>query len=590
MAESLEVCVRSSSPRKCPAAVDIYEMLTVHAGSFAKSRQSFRWPPIFDTREAILWGRYKRMCPIPRNQYPIIEISERLTGNFCWSQDQWQRKKQTKEEARAAKRAKLDPDNSKSAKDILDEQAEQAKKRKREENDDGSEVEGVVSEAPIQGSKSQKKKAKKQKREDKGGKVNKTVSNGLDETRDGDPNSVQSRASKEKEARKAKKKELKAERKKKKEEKKLQASSKPQQADKDTTTGTTHNQQDRGVSEASDSEDDDPRNADIDHMDVSGLSDQPHDASISTASSSPTPDSPAFDQQAVLSGSSSVSSIVPPPSSEIAKPEKPTQEPPRPKIDHAELEARLRRRIEELRTSRNADGLNGKPARTRQELIEARRQKAEQSKAHKKELRRKEKEEAERKQAEDLARGSPLLSPAPGSLISPSPSSEKPDTNNFSFGRIAFADGQQASTQLSSLIDSKSKTKGPQDPLTALRAVQNKQSRINSLDETKREDIAEKDMWLNARKRAQGERIRDDTSLLKKTLKRKEKQKKKSEKEWSERLEGIKKAGAMKQKKREDNLAKRREEKGKKGKKGAKPGKKKRPGFEGSLRTKAPRK
>ncbi|KAL8928469.1 MAG: hypothetical protein Q9208_001703 [Pyrenodesmia sp. 3 TL-2023] len=509
-------------------------------------------------------------------------------------EDQWQRKKQTKEQARAAKIAKLDPANSKSAKDILDERAEQAKKRKRNEIDDGSEIEDVVSEVPIQGSKSQKKKAKKQKREDKGGKLNKLASNGVDERPDGNPKSpphpAKTQALKDKEARKADEKALKAERKRAKEERRKQVRRDAQEADKESNTELSAKQSDQQNLEASDSEDDNPRNADIDCMDVTGLSNQAQDTSASTASPSPTRDSPDFEQAAVLSGSSSVSSIVPPPISETAKPEQPTQETAKPKIDHAELEARLRRRIEELRASRNADGLNGKPARTRQELIEARRQKAEQSKAHKKELRRKEKQEAERKEAENLARGSPLLSPAAGSLLSPSPSSENPGTNNFSFGRIAFADGQQASSQLSSLLDPKHKVKGPQDPLTALRAAQNKQSRISGLDENKREDIAEKDMWLNARKRAHGERIRDDTSLLKKTLKRKDKQKKKSEKEWGERLEGVRKAGEVKQKKREDNLAKRREEKGKKGKKGPKQGKKKRPGFEGSIRTKAPRK
>ena len=328
-------------------------------------------------------------------------------------------------------------------------------------------------------------------------------------------------------------------------------------------------------------------------MDVTGLSNQPPNSSPSTASSTPDPDSPAFDQPALPSGSSSVSSIAPPPLSdnittntEIDKPQKDIK----PKIDHTELEARLRQRIDELRARRNADGLNGKPARTRQELIEARRQKAEQSKAYKKELRRKEKEETARKQAETLARGSPLLSPRSGFLNAPSPSSEQPDTNNFSFGRIAFADGQQTSARLDSLVDPKQKTKGPQDPLTALKAAQSKEARIRSLDENKQENIAEKEMWANARKRAHGERVRDDTNLLKKTLKRKEKQKKKSEKEWGERLEGVRKAGEIKQRKREDNLTKRREEKGKKGPKKAKGGKKKRPGFEGSIRTKAPRK
>ncbi|KAI4119917.1 MAG: hypothetical protein LQ345_000175 [Seirophora villosa] len=507
--------------------------------------------------------------------------------------DQWQRKKQTKEEARAAKRAKLDPDNSKSAKDILDERAEQATKRKREDYDDGPEIESVGPEAPVQGSNSQKKRAKKEKREDKGGKIDHQVPDQLgrgNQDSNGPQESAEARAFKQKASRKAKKKELKAKGKQGKAEKKKLAQHEPQEADKETAAKLGSIESDQEGSEVGDGMDDDPRKADIDRMDVSGLSNQPQGSITSTASSSPNPDSPAFDNQAAVSGSSSVSSIVPPPIPQTANPGTLAEEPPKPKIDHTELEARLRRRIEELRASRNADGLNGRPARTRQELIEARRQKAEQSKAHKKELRRKEKEEAARKEAETIARGSPLLSPAAGTLLSPSPSAEKPDTTNFSFGRIAFADGQQASVQLSSLLDPRHKTKGPQDPLTALRAAQNKQSRINGLDETKREDIAEKDMWLNAKKRAHGERIRDDTSLLKKTLKRKDKQKKKSEKDWGERLEGIRKAGEIKQKKRENNLAKRREEKGKKGAKGVKKGKKKRPGFEGSMRTKAPRK
>ncbi|KAI4284519.1 MAG: hypothetical protein L6R38_001342 [Xanthoria sp. 2 TBL-2021] len=511
--------------------------------------------------------------------------------------DQWQRKKQTKEEARVAKLAKLDPDNSKSAKDVLDERAENAKKRKRAEEDTGLDVEGVVSEAPIQGSKKQKKEAKKQKREDKGGKINHRSPKKANEDIDAEPkiaaDSAKAQSAKAKDARRAERRKAKVERKKIKEENQKDLALQSNAVENVIVTEKPERQHVPATSQQSESEAEDPRRLDIDQIDVTGLSNLPPDFSPSTASSTTNPESPAFDQAVVPSGSSSVSSIAPPPRSDDLATKTENIEPEKdknPKIDHTELEARLRRRIEDLRASRNADGLNGKPARSRQELIEARRQKAEQSKAHKKELRRKEKEEAARKQAEALARGSPLLSPAPASLIAPSPASEQPDANNFSFGRIAFADGQQASAQLESLIDPKYKTKGPQDPLTALKAAQNKEARIKSLDEGKQENIAEKDMWLNARKRAQGERVRDDTNLLKKTLKRKEKQKKKSEKEWGERLEGVRKAGEVKQRKREDNLAKRKEEKGKKGSKKVKTGKKKRPGFEGSMRTKAPRK
>jgi hypothetical protein len=93
-------------------------------------------------------------------------------------------------------------------------------------------------------------------------------------------------------------------------------------------------------------------------------------------------------------------------------------------------------------------------------------------------------------------------------------------------------------------------------------------------------------MWLNAKKRAHGEKVRDDTSLLKKALKRRESAKKKSEREWKERLEAVKKGKDARQQKREENLRKRREEKGNKGKKPAAGKKKARPGFEGSFKAK----
>ncbi|KAL8780563.1 MAG: hypothetical protein Q9194_000834 [Teloschistes cf. exilis] len=504
-------------------------------------------------------------------------------------EDQWQRKKQSKEEARAAKLAKLDPDNAKSAKDVLDERAENARKRKRDEEGEGSEVEGIIPEAPIQGSKRQKKEAKQQKRESKGGKVDREglsqVNDPMDEAA---PGQAESHFTKSKDLRRAEKRKLKAERKKATENRKKEQKSlaKPSNEERRLTKiDALDCQVASETGGTNEDEDGKSQRMELEPMDVSEFANESQQSSLSTASSSPDPESPAFDQPAVLSGSSSVSSIVPPATVEPSKVDEHDKESAKPNVDRTELEARLRRRIEELRASRNADGLDGKPARTRQDLIEARRQKAEQSKAHKKGLRRKEKEEAARKQAETLARGSPLLSPASASLSALSP---QPDSNSFSFGRVAFADGQRVSAHLDSILDPKTKVRGPQDPLTALRAAQNKQSRINGLDEGKRSDIAEKDMWLNARKRAHGDRVRDDTSLLKKTLKRKEKQKKKSEKEWGDRLEGIRKAGEMKQRKREDNLAKRREEKGGKGKKVK--GGKKRPGFEGSFRTKAPRK
>ena len=335
---------------------------------------------------------------------------------------------------------------------------------------------------------------------------------------------------------------------------------------------------------------DDPFYDEMEDIEIDDL-EHAEQSARSTVSPSPSARSP-FDPSQHASGSSSISSIAPsapmnePRSLEPSKPEEAPEaveanDPAKlPEIDPQVLRERFHQRLEELRAARKADGADGKAARTRQDLIEARRGKEEQKKAHKKELREKAKEQERRKQAEIIAQGSPLLSPAIHSPGAP--------TNDFAFGRIAFLNGQQASADLSSLRNTP-KSKGPQDPQTALKAAQKKEKRLAGFDEAKRGDIAEKDIWLNSMKRAQGERVRDDSSLLKKTLKRKEKQKKQSEEKWNERLDNVKKGQEIRQKKREINLAKRREEKGKDGKK-VKSGKSKpkaRPGFEGSFRARS---
>ncbi|TQS32533.1 hypothetical protein Golomagni_07148, partial [Golovinomyces magnicellulatus] len=290
------------------------------------------------------------------------------------------------------------------------------------------------------------------------------------------------------------------------------------------------------------------------------------------------PVSPTFDDVAAVNGSAgadaaststSVSSSIPP-----------SEKPKHIKIpaDTTALRARLAAKIEALRAARKADGPDGKPIRTRQELIESRRAKQEQRKQHKKEVRLKTKLEEDRLREEALASNSPgIMSPA-----------VELDESGFSFGRVAFADGSQMSHDLSYMLNQQ-KRKGPSDPKTALIKVQNQKKRLQDMDESQRNDIAEKDVWLTARRRAEGEKIRNDESSLKKTIKRKEAAKRKSGKQWDERLKGVDDAQKSRQKKREENLKKRRDDKllGKAGKKKKAGGKKKpsggRPGFEGSF-------
>ncbi|KAI5364327.1 Putative ribosomal RNA-processing protein [Septoria linicola] len=557
----------------------------------------------------------------PARDYYGSQIEDGLDPN-----DQWNRKKQSKEQKRAAKKAKLDPANQKSALDVM---KEREKKRKRELGmDDEEGEEGETGDETESANKRQKKE-------------------------EVDPEVRRKQIA---EKRKAKRQQKKA---------KLDAKVEKAKAKRDAKlkqqNGVENGQADGGAEDDEDEDDDDDEDAvendtaELAKVDFAGLAGSDDDeeeveveededdeeervdetAEASSTPTSPNVGSPAFDVATNVSEASSSSSVDPAPvvqkpapkqklstsptdttSTTKTKPqlEVKTKAPKQialpafdpssataditsgtsspkiqlPNVDQAELQERLRKRIEELRAKRKADGADGKPAKSRQELLDQRRQKEEQRKAHKKEQRQKAKEEEARKREEQLrGSGSPAADIFSGRK---SPRPRSPAENSFAFSKLAFEDGTSADAGLSTLQDA-IKKKGPQDPKTALLAAQKKEARLAGLDPAKKADIAEKDMWLNAKKRAHGERQRDDVSLLKKTLKRKEKAKGKSEQEWNDRKEAVVKGKELKQKKRETNLAKRREEKGSKPgkKKGGKPsgggGKKKaRAGFEGRFK------
>ncbi|KAL4881421.1 surfeit locus protein 6-domain-containing protein [Aspergillus karnatakaensis] len=487
--------------------------------------------------------------------------------------DQWKRKKQTKEEAREAKRAKLDPDSAKTAKDVMD---EKARKRKREEQQDDAESSDdaeLGSELPKEGLKRGDATTKKQKQTDPSTNSDDAAGKKAEEA-EARKKLKEEKKSQKKQNQKEKKKAKDAAKKAKQEDKKAEEAKNAAPTKSKTASSEAENAQD------SDAEDD------LDEVDgdenpvAEGLSFEfNEDHSTSSA-----PDSPGFDTSNPQSGSSSISSIVPP--SAPTDTTKASSEPKPLKSTPEQLRQRLQKRLDEMRAARQADGLNGKPARNRQELIEARRQKAEQRKAHKKELRQKAREEEQRAKDDAMTR---RFSPGgSGSLLaSPRSPADSVGSGNYAFGRVMFSDGQIADPTLTDLRE-KPKTSGPRDPASALKAAEAKKARLAGLDEEKRADIEEKDMWLNAKKRAHGERVRDDTSLLKKALKRKESAKKRSERDWKDRIDTVKKGQDMRQQKREDNLRKRREEKGNKGGKKAGGGAKSkpRPGFEGSFKAK----
>ncbi|KAJ5085418.1 hypothetical protein N7532_010189 [Penicillium argentinense] len=485
------------------------------------------------------------------------------------TEDQWQRKKQTKEQAREAKRAKLDPEaaDAKTAKDVMD---ENARKRKREDGTLVSdESDGALgSENPKEGLKRGDAKSKKQKQTENAAAKSEEAESRKKEK--------QEKMEKKKAAQKEKKKAKDTAKKEKKKQDEKPAANTTESSEKKTSSKPVDAADEPA---ASDNEDADDLKDGVDE----GFSLEFHDEPEQLSSVSSTRNSP--DASNPQSGSSSISSIVPPSTDTDAKSTEPKALKPTPE----DLKQRLQKRLDELRAKRHADGLNGKPARNRQELIEARRQKAEQRKAHKKELRQKAREEEQLKKDEAMAR---RFSPGGSGSLLASPRSPAESvgsvSNSFSFGRVIFADGQHTDASLSNARD-QPKSRGPTDAAAQLKAAEAKKARLAAMTPEERAELEEKDAWLNAKKRAHGERVRDDTSLLKKALKRKETAKKKSEREWKDRLDTVARAKEQKQNKREENLRKRKEEKGNKGGKKKSGGSKKkaRPGFEGSFKTKA---
>ncbi|KAK5625123.1 hypothetical protein RRF57_000839 [Xylaria bambusicola] len=449
----------------------------------------------------------------------------------------------------------------------MDEQAR--KKRKHEQiqdgdGDDWSEVEGIEAEKPRQGMKQKTaKEAKKKQRQ---------------EAEEAELDEKQTR----KEEKKAARKERKAERQRLREEeaefnrrtvKGVNKIKLGKREDKLKTTSNGDGSQSNPADATPASTGGDPAEAEGNATEPSSDVDVAHD-SESMASPTDTPQSPVFDMNGTPADSTGQAPSV---TTSVSSTDPASEKPKHIKIpaDSAALRARLAARIQALREARKADS---KPIRTREELLESRRQKQAERKAHKKELRRQAKLEEERKREEALA----SARESPGGILSPNIDLE--EQHNFAFGRVGFGDGSQLSHDLTHVLNRNAK-KGPSDPKTALLKFENQKKRLEAMDEEKRKDVEEKEAWLTARRRAEGEKIKDDEKMLKKAVKRKDSAKKKSTKEWTARKEGVAKSIKDRQNKREENIRQRRDEKllGKAGKKKGIKKSKGRAGFEGSF-------
>ncbi|CAI5758033.1 unnamed protein product [Candida verbasci] len=254
----------------------------------------------------------------------------------------------------------------------------------------------------------------------------------------------------------------------------------------------------------------------------------------------------------------------------------------------AKLREKLESKINTLREKRKAVGtkVNGAP-KSREQILAERKRKDETKKQQKRKHEELEEEEEEMDSDDDIDE------------------EEDVKDNNILFGNIVFEDGTQMTSDLSKVRNSsdKKKLKGPanRDIKAHLQKLEKKKQKLSNLSPSEKAKQLEKDKWQRVMAQAEGIKLKDDEKLLKKSLKRKEKQKLKSEIEWKERKQFVKDSVAARAKKREENLKARKESKGlsKKAKKhqpklkkftgliNNKNGKKKRAGFEGSAKSKS---
>ncbi|KIM57726.1 hypothetical protein SCLCIDRAFT_1219246 [Scleroderma citrinum Foug A] len=154
-----------------------------------------------------------------------------------------------------------------------------------------------------------------------------------------------------------------------------------------------------------------------------------------------------------------------------------------------------------------------------------------------------------------------------------------PDRHAAVSGLSNNYDGPLTNVAFSSISGSTSKRvvhlKSSNNPTQALSQLSSRKEKLAGLPEAKRKTAEERERWAKAEARIEGVKVKDNEGLLKKAIKRKEKEKTRSKKTWDERKEQVTAQMAARQKKRSDNIAMRNERRKGKGKAKA------RPGFEG---------
>lgn len=119
-------------------------------------------------------------------------------------------------------------------------------------------------------------------------------------------------------------------------------------------------------------------------------------------------------------------------------------------------------------------------------------------------------------------------------------------------GKMIFSKFELASTNNPKIKHRKGKSKEK-----LLKELLEKQEQLKELEHKNKEkadELNEKSEWDKAIKRSQGIKIKDDVSLLSRSIQRQEGKKKASKKSWNERIEKEKEEQKQKQKQRHENI------------------------------------
>lgn len=135
------------------------------------------------------------------------------------------------------------------------------------------------------------------------------------------------------------------------------------------------------------------------------------------------------------------------------------------------------------------------------------------------------------------------------------------DNIHFSFNQLEFTQSP----------NKRSRRKNYQTLIAKAEAKQNQLEELTRQDQEMGDVAQEKEKWSKAVRMARGEKLKDDPSLLRKTVKRLEKKKQTHKKKWGERMKAESSRKDAQQKKRQQNIRERTEKiKAKKARKRAK--------------------